>query len=236
MITPKIQSNHNPFRHRTVSSTTITRYWALGTSDDPGGGEVKSRMTTSRSLLVCVLCCCFLALEAFSIRDLIKGAKRTGAINEPMPCPTWHPFQCPNGDCVPIKYLCDGSADCGDGFDENPQMCTAATRPPVEETASFLKALIQAHGDDFFVKLFGPKAKSKLSGMGGVDQVAVALSQSPTAEAFGSEMKLTEDELMKMMSVMDAITSGAGGSTDLSANESADFRFFAQKLRETGFF
>uniref|UniRef100_A0A9J2Q7D9 TIL domain-containing protein n=1 Tax=Ascaris lumbricoides TaxID=6252 RepID=A0A9J2Q7D9_ASCLU len=40
-------------------------------------------------------------------------------------CPTWHPFQCPNGDCVPIKYLCDGSPDCGDEYDENKSMCTA---------------------------------------------------------------------------------------------------------------
>ncbi len=40
-------------------------------------------------------------------------------------CPAWHPFQCPNGDCVPIKYLCDGSPDCSDGYDENVSMCTA---------------------------------------------------------------------------------------------------------------
>lgn len=40
-------------------------------------------------------------------------------------CPTWHPFQCPNGDCIPIKYLCDGSPDCSDEYDENKSMCTA---------------------------------------------------------------------------------------------------------------
>lgn len=56
-------------------------------------------------------------------------------------------------------------------------MCTAATRPPVEETAAFLKALMAAHGKDFLVKVFGPKAKNELAGMGGVDKVAVALSR-----------------------------------------------------------
>ena len=170
--------------------------------------------------------------SAFSIREYIRGGKRTNP--ELSPCPTWHPFQCPNGDCISIRYLCDGSFDCTDEFDENPQMCTAAARPPVEETASFLKALLHAHGDDFFVKLFGPKAKSQLSGLGGVDAVAVALSQSPTIESFGNEMKLSEEEIGKMNSILESITSGA--NTELTANEAADFRFFAQKLQETGFF
>jgi len=162
----------------------------------------------------------------------MKGNKRTGS--DSPPCPTWHPFQCPNGDCIPIKYLCDGSADCADEFDENRQMCTAATRPPVEETASFLKALLHAHGNDFLVKLFGPKAKNQLEGMGGIDQVAVALSQSPTIESFGAEMKLSDDEISRMGIILQSIISGE--SSELTSNEAADFRFFAQKLQETGFF
>ncbi|VDM49562.1 unnamed protein product [Toxocara canis] len=149
-------------------------------------------------------------------------------------CPTWHPFQCPNGDCVPIKYLCDGSPDCGDEYDENKSMCTAATRPPVEETASFLKALLNAHGNDFLVKVFGPKASNQLKGMGGVDKVAVALSQSPTIDAFGAEMNFTEDEVEKMTDLMAEIASGSNAG--LTNNEAADFRFFVQKLHETGFF
>lgn len=47
----------------------------------------------------------------------------------------------------------------------------------MEETAAFLKALLSAHGKDFLVKLFGPKARNQLDGMGGVDKVAVALSR-----------------------------------------------------------
>jgi hypothetical protein len=52
-----------------------------------------------------------------------------------------------------------------------------ATRPPVEETASFLKALLSAHGENFLTKVFGTKAAAGLSGFGGVDKVAVALSR-----------------------------------------------------------
>uniref|UniRef100_A0A0N5AMB5 Prohormone-4 n=1 Tax=Syphacia muris TaxID=451379 RepID=A0A0N5AMB5_9BILA len=149
-------------------------------------------------------------------------------------CPPWHPFQCPNGDCVPIKYLCDGSPDCGDGYDENKSMCTAATRPPVEETASFLNALLNAHGKDFFVLVFGEKGKNSLKEMGGVNKVAVAFSQSPTIQAFAAEMNLSEDEVNKMQEVMTSIASGS--NANFSSNEAANFRFFAQKLQETGFF
>lgn len=47
----------------------------------------------------------------------------------------------------------------------------------MEETAAFLKALLNAHGNDFLAKLFGPRARDQLKQMGGVDQVAVALSR-----------------------------------------------------------
>ncbi|CAK5073328.1 unnamed protein product [Meloidogyne enterolobii] len=177
--------------------------------------------------------------SAFSIRDVLvaRGGKRTasGGGEELVQCPTWHPFQCPNSECIPIKYLCDGSPDCSDEYDENSAMCTAAIRPPVEETVAFLKALLQAHGKDFLEKLFGEEARNSLAGMGGVDKVAVALSQSPTLEAFGVEMKMSPTELGRMASVLQAIASSDENS-GFTPNEAADFRFFVQKLQETGFF
>lgn len=189
------------------------------------------------SLIVSSITTTTTTTNAFSIRDVLVGrvaAKRTSSSDELVQCPTWHPFQCPNGECIPIKYLCDGSPDCSDEYDENSAMCTAAIRPPVEETASFLKALLQAHGKDFLVKLFGPTAKESLAAMGGVDKVAVALSQSPTIDVFAREMKLGDEEMARMGAVLQAIVSGQ--DSGLTANEAADFRFFVQKLQETGFF
>ncbi|GMS79930.1 hypothetical protein PENTCL1PPCAC_2105, partial [Pristionchus entomophagus] len=105
------------------------------------------------------------ATDAFSIRDFVRvGGKR--AADEPGRCLKPHPFECPSGQCVPIKYLCDGSKDCADGYDEDSNMCTAATRPPVEETAAFLNAVITAHSPDFFIKVFGPKARNNFEEMG----------------------------------------------------------------------
>ena len=51
-----------------------------------------------------------------------------------------------------------------------------ARRPPVEETTSFLNSLLHSHGPDYLSKLFGPKARHNLRELGGVNQVAIALS------------------------------------------------------------
>uniref|UniRef100_A0AC35TI72 Prohormone-4 n=1 Tax=Rhabditophanes sp. KR3021 TaxID=114890 RepID=A0AC35TI72_9BILA len=173
--------------------------------------------------------------SAFSISDYIQGKRVVGSDQaSPNPCPTWHPFQCPTGECISIKYLCDDSADCSDGYDENSRMCTAANRPPVEETASFLKALLQAHGNDFLGKIFGVKAKNGLKEMGGIDKVAVALSQSPSLQIFCHETGIEEASLDSITDILSDIMRGT--STELTANEMEDLRFFVQKLQETGFF
>ncbi|MFH4982578.1 hypothetical protein AB6A40_009287 [Gnathostoma spinigerum] len=177
-----------------------------------------------------LLCGLASLIDAFSIINLVHAGKRSDEVA----CPTWHPFLCPSGDCVPIKYLCDGSPDCSDEYDENRSMCTAAIRPPVEETTSFLKALLNAHGDDFLEKLFGARAKNSLEKMGGVEKVAVALSQSPTVQSFGEEMNMSPSEVTKMAEMMEEIVSGSNAG--LTSNEANDFRFFVQKLQETGFF
>lgn len=54
----------------------------------------------------------------------------------------------------------------------------AAKRPPVEETASFLQSLLASHGPNYLEKLFGSKARDALAPLGGVEKVAIALSES----------------------------------------------------------
>lgn len=71
-----------------------------------------------------------------------------------------------------------------------------AKRPPVEETASFLQSLLASHGPNYLEKLFGSKARDALQPLGGVEKVAIALSESQTIEDFGAAM-----HLMKQVSV-----------------------------------
>ena len=54
-----------------------------------------------------------------------------------------------------------------------------ARRPPVEETVSFLQSLLASHGPNYLEKLFGPKARDALMPLGGVQNVAIALSGNP---------------------------------------------------------
>lgn len=65
-----------------------------------------------------------------------------------------------------------------------------AKRPPVEETASFLQSLIASHGPNYLEKLFGSKARDHLAPLGGVEKVAISLSESQTIEDFGSALHL----------------------------------------------
>jgi len=81
--------------------------------------------------------------------------------NEGNPCTSpKKPFPCRNSDvCIPLLYLCDDNPDCDDAYDEDPAVCTAAKRPPVEEIEQFLeneKAWIVP-------RLFGNKPISAIS-------------------------------------------------------------------------
>ena len=55
------------------------------------------------------------------------------------------------------------------------------------EASSFLKSLLASHGPNYLETLFGPKARNHLQDMGGVDKVAIALSESQTIEDFDED-------------------------------------------------
>merc|ERR1711953_902289 len=75
------------------------------------------------------------------------------------------------------------------------RLCTAARRPPVEETTSFLNSLLASHGPNYLEKLFGSKARHRLRELGGVNTVAIALSESQTIEDFGDTLHLDRSDL-----------------------------------------
>ncbi|XP_073838505.1 IDLSRF-like peptide [Musca autumnalis] len=154
-------------------------------------------------------------------------------------CHPYEPFKCPgDGNCISIQYLCDGAPDCSDGYDEDARLCTAAKRPPVEETASFLQSLLASHGPNYLEKLFGSKARDALSPLGGVEKVAIALSESQTIEDFGAALHLMRSDLEHLRSVFMAVENGDLGmlkSLGIKDSELGDVKFFLEKLVNTGF-
>jgi len=155
-------------------------------------------------------------------------------------CPSFEPFLCPDeaGKCISIQYLCDGAADCINGYDEDDYLCTAARRPPVEETASFLESLLQAHGSNYLESLFGPKARNNLELMGGVQAVAIQLSESQTIEDFARALKLTQRDLRNLRMLFTSVEQGDLGilsAIGIKDSEIGDMKFFFEKLINTGF-
>ncbi|XP_054154433.1 IDLSRF-like peptide isoform X2 [Oppia nitens] len=159
---------------------------------------------------------------------------------DPERCHPTQPFRCP-GDklkCISIQYLCDGAPDCPDGYDEDSSLCTAAKRPPVEETAQFLQTLLANHGPNYLEKLFGNKARDALAPLGGSHRVAVALSESETIEDFGKALHLMRSDLEHLRNVFMAVESGDVSllkSLGIRDNELADLKLFLDKLVTTGF-
>ncbi|XP_003742297.1 IDLSRF-like peptide [Galendromus occidentalis] len=155
-------------------------------------------------------------------------------------CHPTQPFRCPGKStvCISIQYLCDGAPDCPDGYDEHAALCTAAKRPPVEETASFMQSLLSRHGPNYLEKLFGPKARGALAPLGGVQTVAVALSESETLDDFGKALNLMRGDLEHLRNVFMAVETGdtsllrALGFRD---SELMDMKSFLDRLASTGF-
>ncbi|XP_026810446.1 IDLSRF-like peptide [Rhopalosiphum maidis] len=186
-----------------------------------------------------ILCCCggSLIVSALDLNKLYGHIHAKRNIGEP--CHPYEPFKCPgNGACISIQYLCDGAPDCPDGYDEDARLCTAAKRPPVEETASFLQSLLASHGPNYLEKLFGSKARDALEPLGGVEKVAITLSESQTIEDFGAALHLMRSDLEHLRSVFIAVENGDIGmlkSLGIKDSELGDVKFFLEKLVNTGF-
>jgi len=154
-------------------------------------------------------------------------------------CPPWKPFPCPEGECIPLNYVCDKNDDCPtSGYDEDERMCTAKRRPPVDYTMDFLENLLQSNGPDYFVKFFGQKGANKLSALGGTKNVAIAFTESPTIKEFADMLKLPSDATAQLQKVLKAIHENKVDSlTDVQfkSSEVTAFKMYADKLVETGF-
>ena len=57
-------------------------------------------------------------------------------------------------------------------------------------------------------RFFGHKAKNGLKAMGGIDLVAIALSESPTIEDFGLAVGMAENEIENLKVILVSVEQG----------------------------
>lgn len=143
------------------------------------------------------------------------------------PCPEAEkPFPCKTTPtCIPMGYLCDDNQDCEDGYDEDPEVCTAAHRPPVEDIQHFL----ESEKSWILTELFAGKHIAK---------VAHGLAVSPTVEDFKKRLGMTSNEVSPLKTAIEAVKNGqedeliALGMPPSAWNEVS---FIFSKLIKSGF-
>uniref|UniRef100_A0A915JXS9 Uncharacterized protein n=1 Tax=Romanomermis culicivorax TaxID=13658 RepID=A0A915JXS9_ROMCU len=70
----------------------------------------------------------FVVMDFFSNNGISKSNENQNPKKEEVDdekCPSWKPFSCLNGECISLHYICDGSPDCSNNYDENKRLCTA---------------------------------------------------------------------------------------------------------------
>ncbi|PRD32146.1 UNVERIFIED_CONTAM: IDLSRF-like peptide [Trichonephila clavipes] len=94
------------------------------------------------------------------------------------------------------------------------------------------------HGPNYLEKLFGSKARDALEPLGGMQKVAIALSESETLEDFGKALHLMRSDLEHLRNVFMAVETGDFSllkSLGIRDSELGDVKFFLDKLVSTGF-
>lgn len=184
------------------------------------------------------LLCCLLCVSSYGLsvhfpqfvhhrrnKALLHAIKRGQDGN---PCPADKPFLCKSTPvkCISLSYVCDGNFDCeDDGFDENPQVCNAANRPPVEELWQFL----DMEHEWILPKLFD-----------GIDAefVAHTLAVSPGLDDVALQMGLSDKAITNIKTAFTAVETGDERpllKMGMPQNSWHETDFLLNKLLKSGF-
>jgi len=97
---------------------------------------------------------------------------------------------------------------------------------------------ISSHGSNFLEILFGPRARNNMKKLGGVQNVAIVLSESYTIDDFSEAMKLSSSDLHNLKLIFHSVEQGDLGvlsAIGVKDSELGDMKFFIDKLIRTGF-
>jgi hypothetical protein len=103
------------------------------------------------------------------------------------------PFPCKGSStCIPMGYVCDEGCDCEDCYDENTEVCTALSRPPVVDIMNFL----DMEKSWILPTLFGNKPIAK---------IAHGLAVSQTVDDFKRRLNLNKSAVQNLRHVLEAV-------------------------------
>ncbi|XP_046369464.1 neuropeptide prohormone-4-like [Haliotis cracherodii] len=150
-----------------------------------------------------------------------RGSECTGN-----PCPPDKPFLCKESfTCIALKFVCDETFDCDDGFDEDKAVCNAASRPSVEQLYDFL----ENENSWIIPKLFGgvePEVVAHtLAVASDIDDLQLTLGLTDEnvenlRKAFAAAMEGDERPLLKM---------------DMPERSWNEVQYMLQQLLDSGF-
>jgi len=142
------------------------------------------------------------------------------------PCKASEPFLCrTSSKCVPLKYVCDGTWDCEDGFDEMPEVCNAGVRPDMNQLIEFL----ETQRDWMIPQLFNGANP---------ETVAHALTVASDIEDLSSSVGMLPENVDRLRTAFDAAQEGDErpllrmGMEERSWHE---VQYVLQKLLDSGF-
>lgn len=125
-----------------------------------------------------------------------------------------------------MAYVCDNNIDCNDGYDENPDVCTAFNRPPVEDLMAFL----ESQSSWIVPSMFGGQSPVK---------IAHGLAVSQTVDDFRRRVGLSSKDAVNLRKALDAVRKNREEVLeklfDMPRNAWGEVHFIFSRLLKSGF-
>jgi len=126
---------------------------------------------------------------------------------------------------VALKYVCDGTWDCEGGFDEDPAVCNAASRPSFDDLLFFVKNQRKWMIPEFF---------------NGADPelVAHALSVATDMQDLADQVGMTHENVDRLHKAFEAAVEGDERPLlDMGMSERSwhEVQYVLQQLLDSGF-